>query len=105
MSDLHKRIDMGAETTPYLDPAAFKTDRDEDVVERQRGKARAIFGVSRKDVGPGAVTPRVTAEARSEHEVEIAVTQSSWHRSHFGLGAILAVLVVAGALAVDKLVQ
>lgn len=104
MSDLRKGIKAGAEEMPYLDPAAFKTSSDPDVVERQRDKARAIFGVSRKDVGPAAVTPRVTAEARSEHEVEIAVSQS-WHRSHFGLGAILAVLVVAGALAVDKLIQ
>lgn len=104
MSDLRKNIDVGAEAMPYLDPAAFKTSSDPDVLEHQRGKARAIFGVSRKEVNPAAATPQVTAEARSEHQAEIAGPQS-WHRSYFGLGIILAILVLAGALAVDKLIQ
>jgi hypothetical protein len=103
MSDLHKGMKAGAQDMPYLDPAAFKTSSDPDVVERQRDKARAIFGVSRKGVSPAVAPPKMTAEARSEHQVEIEVNQS-WHRSHFGLGALLAILVLAGALAVDKLV-
>lgn len=88
MSDLRKKLETMPEAAPYLDPSAFAAG-DEG---RQR------------EVDPVVAPPKVTAEARREHEVEVGLNRN-WHRSHFGLGAVLAALVVAGALAIDKLIN